>query len=125
MFSKREGLILYWCEGAKALDVSAVTNSNHEILKKFVYWITKYYKINKSKLKMQLYMWDILNESEAKKFWCSELDLPENNFYKTYFKKKKGNYRKNKYLHGVCRVSFCNTKIARMIKEDINSLIAH
>ncbi len=120
MLTKKEGLILYWCEGAKALDVSAVSNSNPHILKKFIEWIINYYGIKKTKLKMQLYLWDTINERTAKKFWTKTLGLSKNNFYKTYFKKKVGKYRKNKHENGICRVSFCNVKVAKQIKNDIN-----
>jgi len=123
MFTKKEGLILYWCEGSKALDVSAVSNTNPEILKRFIEWITKHYGIKKEKLKMQLYLWDSINENKSKEFWSKELGLSNKSFYKTYIKKKEGNYRKHKYLYGVCRVSFCNKKIAKIIQQDIHKLL--
>ena len=125
MFTKKEGLILYWCEGAKALDVSAVSNSNPEIIKKFIEWIINYYGIKKEKLKMQLYLWDSIDEKKAKKFWSQTLNLSNKAFYKTYVKKKVGNYRKNKYSYGVCRVSFCNKKVAKQIQEDIYKLLVN
>ena len=119
--NKDLGLMLYWGEGDKTGNYFvALTNTNPEILNYFVTWLRKYFKINEQKLKCRLYLWDFLNESKAKLFWSRKLNIPLNQFTKTYFSKSKPNVRKIKHENGVCRISYGSTDIFKQITLEIN-----
>lgn len=99
--------MLYWGEGDKTGNYFvALTNTNVKILKYFILWLRKYFKIDEKKLKARLYIWTSLNEKEAKEFWSRELNIPQNQFTKSYISKSKPNIRKIRHNHGVCRVSY-------------------
>lgn len=118
--SKELGCMLYWGEGDKTLNhIVAVTNTNPKILIYFVNWLRTYFEINESKLRCRLYIWGDLDEGKAKEFWSKTLNIPLNQFTKSYISQSKPHVRKARHVNGVCRVCYCSTKIFRDIKENI------
>jgi len=123
LMRKDIGLMLYWAEGDKANKAFvALTNSNPNVLKYFVTWFRKYYKIDGNKLKCRLYIWEDLDEERAKDFWSKLLKISKNNFTKSYIQKKIPKIRKNKHEFGVCRVGYCSTKTLKLILKEIDIL---
>jgi hypothetical protein len=121
--TKREGLILYWCEGDKTTKGTykvALTSTNVIILRLFVDWLTEYYYVNRESIKLRLHLWESLDENVAKKVWAKNLNIPIENFTKTYIKPKGG--RKKIHIHGVCRASIqlkiIQLKILGAIKDN-------
>ncbi len=72
MLTKREGLMLYWCEGDKYTSKNkykiAVTSTESRMILLFVEWLNKYYSVNRSKIKLRLHLWNIDIEQEAKEY---------------------------------------------------------
>ena len=125
--SKREGLILYWCEGdksTKGIYKVAVTSTNSNILRLFIDWLIRYYAVERELIKLRLHIWEELNEYEAKSYWSKKLCIPIRNFTKSYIKPKGG--RKKIHIYGVCRASIqskvIHSKIMQEIKEEFEDL---
>jgi hypothetical protein len=118
--SKELGLMLYWGEGDKTGKYFiALTNTDLKVLQYFVAWIKKYFDIDEKRLKGRLYIWNNINDLEAKKFWSKELKIPVSQFTKSYVSKSIPNIRKRRHGFGVCRVSYGSKEIFKEIKEGI------
>jgi len=119
--SRREGLLLFWCEGDKPrynLRKIQVTNSDPLILKHFVRWLSSYYGVERSEMKLRLHLWEGSDELRAKKFWSKRLAIPVSNFTKTWFKANGG---KNTHPNGICRVSVSSKALMERIGSELNS----
>ena len=117
--TKREGLMLFLCEGDKPKDnlrKVQLTNSDPMILAYFVQWLEAYYLVPRKSMKLRLHLWRGSNERRAKTFWSKNLGIPSDNFTKTWFKPR--GY-KNKHPDGICRVSFSSKVIMECVRDDI------
>ena len=108
--SKREllisGLFLYWGEGAKKMaDGLSVANTNPEIAKFTIFWMTKILKIPKSKIKAKLHLYNDMNIRKEHLFWSKELGISLKQFRKPYIKKTTAmSVDYSGFKHGTCGV---------------------
>ena len=119
--SKREGLLLFWCEGDKPTDdlrKIQLTNSNPTILEYFTQWLEIHYKIPRKLMKMRLHLWEGSDEMSAKEFWSGQLQIPLTNFTKTWFKPRG---HKDKHPFGICRVSVSSKALMERVRNDLSS----
>lgn len=107
------GLGLYWGEGTKA-DKNAVRlgNTDCDLIKKFILFLTKIFGISKDDLKFSLQLFTDIDEREAKTFWINKLGVQENQFYKSTITRsiRKGTYGK-KSEYGVLTLYYHNKKM--------------
>ena len=118
--NKREGLVLYWCEGDKSKSGKykvAVTSSDPRMIKHFISWIYRYYGVNEEKIKLRLHLWPESKIDNCQNWWLKKLNY-EFNFTKPYIKEKSG--KNNKYPNGICRASLNSKEIFTRIIEDIS-----
>jgi len=114
--SKELGLMLYLGEGDKTGNYFvALTNTDVKILKYFISWLRKYFDVDEKRIKCRLYIWSSLSDKKAKEFWSKELNVPINQFTKSYISKSKPNVRKIRHENGVCRISYGSIKIFKEI----------
>lgn len=85
------GLALYWAEGTKKGQEISFCNSDPEMMKFFIGWITKFYSIKKDEIYFRIQVNELHKKREEiiRKFWSSVLDIPLNQIRKTTFKKVK------------------------------------
>ena len=121
MITKKEGLMLYWCEGSKDKYSVYVNNTDPRILQLFIEWLEKYYGVKRKDFKIFMNIWESkrLQESVIKKEWAKLLGVNVNQFRKTWFKPT-GDIG-DKYHLGTCRVRINNKIIAEKIKKNIDS----
>ncbi len=118
--SKELGLMLYWGEGDKTGNyLVALTNTEPKIIEFFLKWLRKYFEIDEKKIRGRLYIWENLNEEKAKRFWSERLNIPLDQFTKSYLSKSKAKIKKKRHENGVCRISYGSTKIFKNISENI------
>lgn len=118
------GLGLFWGEGNKAnLQSVRLGNSDPELIRYFIEFLDKIYKIEKNRLRFGLQLFTDCDICEAQNFWCSKLDIKQSQFHKTVITKqhKLGSYHK-KSQYGVLTVYFSNRKLRDMIVGAINAL---
>ena len=106
------GLFLYWGEGSKTRfhDIS-ISNTDPSMLKFFIDWSIKNFKISKNKFKISLHLYKDMNISKEMKFWSQCLNIPISQFYKPYIKKtyKSDINHKGGFGHGTCNVELSGT----------------
>jgi hypothetical protein len=107
------GLGLYWGEGNKAnKNTVRIGNSDPALLRRFIEFLEKFFKINKTDLKFHLHIFTDIDLNEAKSFWIRELRIKESQMYKPTITKSGslGTYR-NKSKYGVLTIYYGNTKL--------------
>jgi len=90
--SKRElliaGIFLYWGEGTKKMtDNLSVANTDPDVIKFVIFWMTKILGVPKSSLKAKLHLYSDMNIQKEHLFWSEELGIPLERFRKPYIKK--------------------------------------
>lgn len=127
--SKRElflaGLFLYWGEGRKGLNADiTVTNTDPQIIKFYLFWLTKILKIPKKDIRLSLHLYNDMDIKEEHRFWNKLLDISLCNFNKPYIKKS-SKYRltyKGGYGHGTCRIYFGDVLLKEKIMMAIKAI---
>jgi transcriptional regulator with XRE-family HTH domain len=124
--SKRElflvGLFLYWAEGGKTdRYVTTFTNTDPEMVRFFVKWVTTCFDISKSSLSLRLHLYKDMGIKEVNKFWSENLDLPLTQFKKPYIKDSKltGLTYKNGFGHGTCNIRIGNRNLTEYIHQTL------
>jgi len=118
------GLGLYWGEGNKKNKNSVrLGNVDPKLILKFMIFLDKIFCVNKSKLKFGLQIFTDINEKESINFWKRNLGINDSQFYKTTITKSRslGTYRQ-KSNYGVLTVHFHNTKLQKIMIEEIAKL---
>jgi transcriptional regulator with XRE-family HTH domain len=112
------GLFLYWGEGSKTSEARiAISNTDPGIIKFFIFWLKKYWKVPKNKLKIQLHLYIEMNTVKEISFWSKELDIPEKQFIKPYIKissVKRINH-KGGFGHGTCNVVLGDARLSERV----------
>ncbi len=124
MFLFGLGLGLFWGEGTKRnLHAVRLSNSDPELVKKFIDFLVNIYNIDKNKLRFQLLSYDDLNLNKLMTFWTKYLSVKSIQFFKSTILKKrgKGTYLK-KMKRGVIIVSFGNIKLRNLICSQIANI---
>ncbi|KKR48937.1 MAG: hypothetical protein UT86_C0002G0112 [Candidatus Magasanikbacteria bacterium GW2011_GWC2_40_17] len=127
--NKRElfliGLGLYWGEGSKQ-DWSrvALANTDPNILKFFIKWLTDIHKISRTDLRIGLQLYPDMNIKEEIDFWSEYLKISSDQFIKPYIKKnisKRINH-KGGFGHGTCTIMFNRVTLKEKILMQIKVL---
>ena len=115
---------MYWCEGDRSEESRtyrvALTSCDLTMLKLFVEWLEHYYGIEKVQLKIRLHLWPNSNEKLAKEFWSAKLEVPLQNFTKSWIKPRGRGVGKRIHPHGICRVSVSSKELLHKIVSDIS-----
>lgn len=101
------GLFLYLGEGLKATTAEvSISNTNPEVIKFFIYWLTKICSIPKKSLRARLHLYSDMNPEREISYWINILGLSKEHFRKPYIKKNSKdriNYR-GSFGHGTCNL---------------------
>lgn len=107
------GLGLFWGEGNKVNKHSVrLGNTDPELLKSFMKFLTELYGVPKESLKFGLQIFTDIDPQEALNFWSRELDIKASQFYKitVTISGSLGTYRK-KSPYGVATLYYHNKKL--------------
>lgn len=118
------GLGLYWGEGTKVDKYSVrIGNSDPDLLLCFREFLIKIYKIDQGKIRYGLQIFSDINPKEALYYWSNKMNVSLDKFYKPTItiSGKVGNY-KNKNKYGVLTLYFNNSRLARIIKKEVEKL---
>ncbi len=118
------GLGLFWGEGCKK-DMRSIRlgNSDPFLIKAFILFLKKSYRVDSKKIKFSLQVFNDMNVKEIKKFWARELNINERQLGKVTVTPSRsiGTYReKSKY--GVLTVYFNNIKLRKILERDIEKI---
>lgn len=111
------GIGLYWGEGNKA-DLNSVRlgNTDPELLRKFMQFITTFFGIKKDEFKFGLQIFTDIKKREALDFWVKSLKIKKSQFGKVVvtISGSIGTYRK-KSKYGVLTVQYHNKKLRNLL----------
>lgn len=119
------GLGLYWGEGSKTKEAeAAVTNTDPSVLLFFINWITSFYNVSRSALRVSLHLYSDMDKDSEAKFWIEILGLPADQFTSIYIKDSSSiriNH-KGSFGHGTCRVAVYNVHLKEKILMQLKTL---
>lgn len=118
------GLGLYWGEGTKANKHSIrLGNTDPELIKTFVKFLTELYGVPKDGLKFGLQLFTDVNPESALSFWTTELGVKRSQFYKitVTISGSIGTYRR-KSKYGVVTVYYHNKKLRDILIGKVAAL---
>ena len=126
--SKRDlliaGLFLYWGEGSKSkLPELEVANTDPAVPKFFIYWVTNFLKLEKSKIKVHLHLYNDMDVAKEIKFWSSMLDISKTQFMKPYIKKNSSALiNRGSFGHGTCTIRIGNARTGEKVQMGLKSI---
>ena len=126
--SKREleiaGIFLYWGEGAKKMNGPiSLNNTDPQVLKFTLYWMTNGLEIPKEKIKVFLHLYNDMEIQKEIKYWSEELNMPFSQFSKPYIKKStRANLTHKGFGHGTCGLLVSNILLKEKIMMAIKAI---
>lgn len=118
------GLGLYWGEGNRRNKASIrIGNTDSALIKSFIAFLEKLYKVRRSKLKFGLQVFSDIDPEHALRFWCKKLRIMRSQFCKVTITRsgKVGTYRE-KSAYGVLTLYFHNIKLRNILIKEIEKL---
>lgn len=119
------GLFLYWGEGGKtgtgSLDVH---NTNPEIIKFTLFWLTEILKVPKINIRVKLHLYSDMDIDKEINFWSKELKISKTQFYRPYIKTSNRSdlTYKGGFGHGTCGIVGGGYKLKLEILATIQAL---
>ena len=118
------GLFLYWGEGLKASQSQVnFSNSDPEMAKFYLYWLTRALGISRRKIKVRLHLYRDMNINAETKYWSELLRIPRSQFTKPYIKNttlKSITYKG--FGHGTCDIRYGNVGLKEEIIMGIKAI---
>ncbi len=112
---KITGVMLYWGEGAKTGNVVNFSNSNPEMIVVFLRFLREVCGVDKERIKILIHMYPDHNSDTLQSFWSSVSGISRNNFYRPHIHDGKPGTYKNKSVYGTASISYCDTKLLKLI----------
>jgi transcriptional regulator with XRE-family HTH domain len=113
------GISLYWGEGDKLTrNQTRLTNTDPEMIKIFMAFLFEICKVPRDKIRIALFIYSDLDESECKKFWSEVTGIQT--FHKTQILPSR--HKTKKLPFGVCTVVVSNTILKKKINIWIDQL---
>lgn len=88
------GIALYAAEGNKSDGKAGFSNADPKLIKFMMDWFIRFAKVPIEKMRGAIWLHERLSEKRAKKFWSDLINLPSNQFNKTYVAKVKSDSKK-------------------------------
>lgn len=121
-------LFLYWGEGGKSQpgDVS-ISNTNPEIIRFSLYWLTVILKVPKEKIYVKLHLYKDMDPTSERTYWNRELGVALTQFKNPYIKEsaRVGRTYKGLYNHGTCNLYVGSTNLKSKIMMSIKVIADH
>ncbi len=108
------GLMLYVGEGEKASKPALrIANTDFEVHKVFIQFLTRYFGIDRARVRIFLHLYPDLDEKVCVDKWAKELSLNQSQFYKT--QRIQGKDLKRKLQFGVGTTIISSTALKRKL----------
>lgn len=120
------GLALYWGEGSKADWYKvALANTDPQVLKFFIFWLTKIMLVKKNLLRVYLHLYKDMDINNELNFWSKTLIIPLSQFTKPYIKMAKSTRINHKggFGHGTCTIMYNNVELKQKIMMQLKLLM--
>lgn len=120
------GLMLYAAEGDKKHDARiALANTDPQIIKFFIAWLNEFLEISKSRIRIQLHLYENMDIDKERGFWKNELALTDSHLYKPQIRKlKPGSFTyQGSNRHGTCSIFVSGVEKKRELMMGIKALL--
>lgn len=106
---------MYWCEGGKNEKFGIhFTNSDPYLVKTFLYFLRRGYKLKENKLKVCIHLHEYHDVKKQLAFWSQTTKIPKGQFVKPYIKPHTGKVVRENY-QGCISIRYYSTDLARKI----------
>ncbi len=109
--------LLYWAEGTKTRGVVRFANTDPELALLFVTLLRRSFDLDEKKFRIALHLHWYHKERDAKRYWSKLLKIPENQFNKSYRKKRSKEKRSRKNVGGICFVRYNSVYLKEQIMQ--------
>lgn len=99
------GLVAYWAEGRKTANWVCFTNSDPAMVRLFVLWVERYLSKGPTLISAALHLHSGIDEEEATTFWSRAINLPRDNFRKSYIEPHTSGQRTERLYRGTIQVT--------------------
>lgn len=115
--------LLYWCEGSKypASDCVAFTNSDCTLVKTFLEFLRRGFKIKEEKIRVHLQIHSTHSWEDTMQFWSKLLKISPSQFYKPTITKPTNKMKRLNYK-GTCTIKYFDVKLVLNIMGLYESL---
>jgi len=105
------GLVLYLAEGSKKTESFQFMNSDYQLIKIMINWITKFGGHEFANLRFRLYIHKIYAHENHESFWIRVLRADESQMLKTIYKPTNRTYKKNPSYKGCLRIEVIGNEL--------------
>jgi len=101
------GLMLYLAEGSKQNKYAiCLANTDPKIITFFMWWMETFMTVSRSEIRGQLHLYESMDIKKEKDFWCHELGLKPDQFYKDQIRKLRSSSFSyaGSHRHGTCQI---------------------
>jgi len=120
------GLFLYWGEGSKTKFELEVANTDPAVPRFFIYWVTKFLKLDKSKIRVHIHLYSNMDVEKELGFWSKTLDIPKVQFLRPYIKRNSSlKINRGTFGHGTCTIRISNAKVAKEVLMGLKAIRNH
>lgn len=117
------GLFLYWGEGAKLRGRIAISNTDPKIVKFALYWMIKVLNVPMERIQARLHLYRDMDIEESIDFWSINLNLPKEQFRKSYIKKSnREDLTYKSFGHGTCNLYYGSVLLSDKIAMSIKAI---
>lgn len=106
--------MLYWAEGTKAGNGSAVFTNTDPILARFYLRLLRTsFVLDERKLRVRLHLHHYHDHSAALAFWSEQLGIPQSQFGRIYVKKRSTSKKFRQNFQGICFIVYHDVQVRR------------
>ena len=101
------GLMLYLAEGDKKDRYHiGLANTDPQVISFFIWWLQKFLRVPKSRMRVQLHLYESMDLSRERRFWEKLTKLPRAQFYRDQVRLlRPGSFSyPESFRHGTCKI---------------------
>lgn len=118
------GIALYAGEGAKTDGAVNFANSDPQMMQFFCAWLRRYFIIDESRLRANVYLHEGLDLEAAEQHWSALTNIPRSQFTKPYRAVPDPSIRRNKHEHGCGYVNYSCVRTHREVMGLVRALLS-
>ena len=116
--------MLYWGEGGKrSMSGIDFANSDPVMIKVFLNFLRRIYRIKESRLRIYLYSYATLPTSDLIIYWSQITNIPPSQFSQPYIRPKSQQIH-DKMPYGLIHVRYSDLRLYNLIMDEIRQYIA-
>jgi transcriptional regulator with XRE-family HTH domain len=116
------GIALYAGEGSKTDGAIKFANTNPALVDFFLVWLRRFFVVDESRLRVNLYLHEGLDLDAAVEYWSRLTRIPASQFAKPYRAVADPTRRHSKHVMGCATIAYCCTTDHRRVMGFVRAL---